>query len=244
MARPTGEVVAGNTRLKAAQSLGLTEVPVAWFEGSDIDATAYQIADNKTADFATWDDQSLAALLETLRAEDALEGVGFSDAEIDQLLADLARDLAPQELDDPGPCSRPRSRSAGWGTYGCSGSTGCSTATAHAPRTLARLMAGRRRTCWPPIRPTWWTTRRRTIRLPRPTGRGPATRTGTSTRTPRLGIEFFDAYLRTLPARHVVPDAAIYQWHATRRQALVEQAWQQNGLLVDQTMIWSRRAPY
>jgi DNA modification methylase len=36
----------------------------------------------------------------------------------------------------------------------------------------------------------------------------------------------------------VVPDAAVYQWHATRRQALVEQAWQQNGLLVHQTIIW------
>jgi ParB-like chromosome segregation protein Spo0J len=72
----SGEVVAGNTRLKAAQSLWLTEVPVAWFEGSDLEATAYQIADNRTAEFAEWDDQSLAALLETPRAEDALEGVG------------------------------------------------------------------------------------------------------------------------------------------------------------------------
>jgi ParB-like chromosome segregation protein Spo0J len=107
VARPSGEVVAGNTRLKAAQSLGLTEVPVAWFEGSDFEATAYQIADNKTADFVMWNDQSLAALLETLRAEDALEGVGFSDAEIDQLLADLARDLAPQELEDRGPGEPP-----------------------------------------------------------------------------------------------------------------------------------------
>ena len=44
VARPSGEVVAGNTRLKAAAELGFTEVPVAWFEGSDLDATAYQIA--------------------------------------------------------------------------------------------------------------------------------------------------------------------------------------------------------
>ena len=40
--RPSGEVIAGNTRLKAAQELGLEEVPVAWFDGSDTDATAYQ----------------------------------------------------------------------------------------------------------------------------------------------------------------------------------------------------------
>jgi hypothetical protein len=30
----------------------------------------------------------------------------------------------------------------------------------------------------------------------------------------------------------------VYQWHATRRQALVEQAWVQCGLLVHQTIVW------
>jgi hypothetical protein len=38
VAKRSGEVIAGNTRLKAAQSLGLTEVPVVWFDGSDLDA--------------------------------------------------------------------------------------------------------------------------------------------------------------------------------------------------------------
>jgi ParB-like chromosome segregation protein Spo0J len=33
-------VIAGNTRLKAAQQLGMMEVPVWWFDGSDIDAVA------------------------------------------------------------------------------------------------------------------------------------------------------------------------------------------------------------
>ena len=32
----TGEVIAGNTRLKAAQGLGMTEVPVWWFDGDDL----------------------------------------------------------------------------------------------------------------------------------------------------------------------------------------------------------------
>jgi ParB-like chromosome segregation protein Spo0J len=61
-------VVAGNTRLKAAQSLGMTEVPVWWFDGSDLDATAFAIADNRSHEFADWNDAELIRLLEHLKA--------------------------------------------------------------------------------------------------------------------------------------------------------------------------------
>jgi hypothetical protein len=60
VAKRSGEVVAGNTRRKAARELGAKEVPVVWLEGSDLDATAYAIADNPTHEFASWDDASLA----------------------------------------------------------------------------------------------------------------------------------------------------------------------------------------
>ena len=55
VAKRSGEVIAGNTRLKAAKQLGHEQVPVHWFEGSDLDATAYSIADNRTHEFAEWD---------------------------------------------------------------------------------------------------------------------------------------------------------------------------------------------
>ena len=56
VAKPSGEVIAGNTRLKAAQVLGCETVPVHWFEGDDLEATAFAIADNRTAEFAEWDE--------------------------------------------------------------------------------------------------------------------------------------------------------------------------------------------
>src|SRR5262249_48740291 len=70
-------------------SLGMTEVPVVWFDGTDLEATAYGIADNKTHEFSTWDDAALSKLLEELRAEDALDGVGFSNEDLDALLDQL-----------------------------------------------------------------------------------------------------------------------------------------------------------
>lgn len=35
VAKPDGEVLAGNARLKAAKRLGMTTVPVVWFSGSE-----------------------------------------------------------------------------------------------------------------------------------------------------------------------------------------------------------------
>ncbi len=106
VARPSGEIVAGHTRLKAAEKLGMDEVPVIWFQGSDLDAAAYNVADNKTHDFSSWDDASLASILQVLKDEDALEGVGFSDAEVAELLAQLD-DSQPTIIEDPGPDEPP-----------------------------------------------------------------------------------------------------------------------------------------
>ena len=101
--KQSGEVVAGNTRLKAAKALGMTMVPITRFEGPDIEATAYSIADNKVAEIATWDETALAKLLDELRAEDALEGVGFDDSEIDELIDNLSTlDVEINEIEDPG----------------------------------------------------------------------------------------------------------------------------------------------
>ncbi len=54
---------------------------------------------------------------------------------------------------------------------------------------------------------------------------------------PAAASGFFEAFLRAaLP--HLAPGVALYQWHAHRRQALVESAWTACGLLVHQQLIW------
>ena len=66
----TGEVIAGHTRLRAALSLGLKEVPVTVAEGlTESQVRAYRIADNRTSDFTTWDFPELSRQLEALSEE-------------------------------------------------------------------------------------------------------------------------------------------------------------------------------
>jgi ParB-like chromosome segregation protein Spo0J len=80
-------IIAGHTRWKAAQKLGMEKVPVFVVEMSEAMRRAFAIADNKTAEIADWDFPKLRELLEELRAEDIdIKNLGFSDEEIRRLI--------------------------------------------------------------------------------------------------------------------------------------------------------------
>ena len=77
-----GVVVSGHTRLKAAKTLGLDEVPV--IVADDLDDTkikAFRLADNKVAELADWDESLLIKELEEL--DDLNYDMGQFDFEFD-----------------------------------------------------------------------------------------------------------------------------------------------------------------
>ncbi len=90
--KPTGRIIGGNGRLVAMKKLGWTECDVVELDIDDLQATALGIALNRTSDLASWDEESLVKLLQELKAEDALEGVGYSETDIDNLLSELQRE--------------------------------------------------------------------------------------------------------------------------------------------------------
>ena len=81
-------VIAGHTRLQAAQSLGLKTVPVHIARGlSAAQVTAYRLADNRTGQDATWDSDLLTTELTALVGLDFdLALTGFNPDELDALL--------------------------------------------------------------------------------------------------------------------------------------------------------------
>ena len=88
----SGVVRAGNGTLEAARRLGWETIDAVTTKLQGSDAVAYAIADNKTAELASWDDDVLAAQLNGLLADDEelLAAAGFSEDELDELLGDLA----------------------------------------------------------------------------------------------------------------------------------------------------------
>lgn len=101
----TGEIIAGHTRLLAAQALGLPVVPVTVAEHlTPAQVRAYRIADNRTSDFTTWDLPALAIQLEELSVEFA-DVLALADWEgivkdFDALLDNATVDLSLEADED------------------------------------------------------------------------------------------------------------------------------------------------
>jgi len=102
-----GVIVVGHVRYKAAQKLGLKQAPVHVARDlSPAQIRAYRLADNKTAEAATWDPELLPLELRALKDDGVdLELTGFRDPQLADLLADFDTEVeAPPAGDGEGLC--------------------------------------------------------------------------------------------------------------------------------------------
>src|SRR3982751_281970 len=100
-------IIAGHARLAAARKLGLAEVPVIVLDHlTELQKRAYILVDNKLAENAVWDEEMLNIELQALAAEQFdLALTGFSDAELDRLLAEVDSETLTEE--DAAPAATP-----------------------------------------------------------------------------------------------------------------------------------------
>ena len=81
-----GILLAGHARVKAAERLGIEEIPAVRLPLTGEKADAYLIADNRLQDDSTWDEKVLAGLLGELSDLD-LTVTGFTAAELAEIVA-------------------------------------------------------------------------------------------------------------------------------------------------------------
>jgi DNA modification methylase len=99
-----GIVLAGNGTLTAAQELGWTEIQIVRTELAGVEATAFAIADNRTAELAEWEEDKLSQVLQSLKVEDAdlLAATGYDAAEVDKMSkAEVTDDEVPEPPAEP-----------------------------------------------------------------------------------------------------------------------------------------------
>ncbi len=100
-----GEIIDGHLRYKAAQAMGLADVPVIVADDlSELEIKAFRISVNKLAELSRWDISMLKEELAELQraSESMLDGLGFSETE----LADLAP-ISPSDKEDEIPPTPP-----------------------------------------------------------------------------------------------------------------------------------------
>lgn len=92
-----GIVEAGNGTVEAAKLLNWTHVAVLWVDDDQQAQNGFAIADNRTAELATWDKVQLDALLVELNDQDAtlIEDLAF-ESELQKIAKAAEADTSPQ----------------------------------------------------------------------------------------------------------------------------------------------------
>jgi DNA modification methylase len=231
-----GVIVVGHTRHKAALKMGLTEVPVhVATDLSPAQARAYRIADNQTASIAEWNADLLGLELAGLKEmEFDLTQLGFDADELARLTGtEVSPGLSdPDETPEP-----PEDAITQPGDLWLLGDHRLLCGDSTKSEDVERLMDGARATLCatdPPYLVDY-------------TGERPDKDGGNkggkdwSHVYHEVEIKDADAFFRGVFAnvvRVIAPKAAIYCWHAHKRQADIDRVWQELGILNHQQVIW------
>ncbi len=230
-----GVIVVGHTRWKAAKQLGLTQVPVHVADLTPEQAKAYRLADNKAAELAEWDEDLLAEELSELKDLGIdLNSLGWTPEELGEVLAPDENDGLTPADEVPEPTEAVVTQRGDLWILGqhrllCGDSTNAAD--------VDRLMNGAKAALVatdPPYLVDY------TGERPNDSGKD------WSDTYREVEITDADQFFRGVFAnvlRVVAPKAAIYCWHAHKRQAMIARVWEELGILNHQQIIWVKPTP-
>ena len=240
ISKRSGLIVAGHGRLMAAKKLGVALVPVDYQNfASDAEEMSVLVSDNRLAELAETDEESLKALLQELDGKIDLDLTGFDGDSLDEIL-----DRLETHEDDsntvPAPPANPITQPGDLYELGehrllCGDSTNA--------EDVIRLMKGERAILFatdPPYLVGYDGTNHpgqtRTKNTDWTETYGPTWDEADAERNNDL----YDRFIKVAIEHAILPNAAWYCWHASRRQMMVEQAWEKNGAFVHQQIIWHK----
>jgi len=234
-------IIAGHTRLLAAQRLGLEKVPVHIAkELSPAQVKAYRIADNRSAQETSWDSELLPLELEELLGWQVdLAVTGFNSEELDAILARPTEGLTdPDELPEP-----PEEAVSKPGDLWLCGEHRLLCGDAAKAEDVERLMDGKQAVLMSTDPP---------YLVDYDGGNHPATEANGGKRGEdpdkhwdayvdrESAVSFYVDFLRTAVEHALIENPAIYQFFAIMRSEIVWAAWRQVGLLAHQVLIWHK----
>ena len=252
--RSTGHILAGNHRFMAAQAEGIAKVPVIYVDVDDDRAKSILVGDNRLSDLAVNNPELLAAILQGLQAsEQGLTGTGYSDDDLAEMLAaglDGGEGLAGED-EVPEPPATPVSKTGDLWLLGdhrllCGDSTNTDD--------VKRLMNGQRAILFatdPPYLVDYdGTNHPQNSARKAKVAKGDTSGTdgnkdwsetyGVTWDDSSQGPELYRGFIKAAIAEAIKPNAAWYCWHASKRQAMLEEVWTEMGAFQHQQIIWNK----
>ena len=235
----SGFIIKGHGRLEAAKVLEMNAVPVD-FQNYENEAAEWadMIGDNRISELAEADEDELKSLLKELDGKIDLDLTGFDEDSLDDILDRLETKEDASTVSAP-PVN-PLTKSGDLYQLGnhrllCGDST--------KTEDVLRVMNGERAILFatdPPYLVGYDGTNH------------PGTRPKTNTDWSETygatwdeadaaqNSELYERFIKVAVESAIQPNAAWYCWHASRRQRMVEDAWEKNGAFVHQQIIWHK----
>jgi len=91
--RSSGTIIKGNHSFQAGVQKGIDRFPIFWIDCDDKEALEILLIDNRTSDLASYNNAALADLLQGLSNDGGIQGTGYDQEALDNLLHDLSSDL-------------------------------------------------------------------------------------------------------------------------------------------------------
>ena len=220
-------------------------VPVDYVTVPPDEEYAAAIALNRITELGGWDDQTLADVLTDLAAkgDEGFDGIGYGQEDLDDLLQQITPPIeTDQEAPEPKVDEIDELREL-WGTKaGQLWTIGphrllCGDSTKEDD--VVRLMDGQRAVLFatdPPYLVDYDGTNK-------PVGGKDWTEHYHDVDASETGEGLYDGFISLAVKHAITQDAAWYCWHASARQAMVEQAWQAYGAFVHQQIVWVKTGP-
>ena len=235
--KATGKVIGGNGRLEVLRRAGESECDIVEVDVDDTQAAALGIALNRTSELAEWNDEALAKLLQSL-PEDAFAATGFDADDLKDLLDTLAP-VTVEEDNAPAVQKEAVSRTGDLWLLG-EHRLLCGDSTKSAD--VLRVMGGKKAALCatdPPYLVDY------TGERPDHDGGNKGGKDWSATYK-EVDITDADGFFRavfTNVLSIIAPNAAIYCWHAHKRQALIATVWSELNILDHQQIIWVKPTP-
>lgn len=238
--RRTRRIVGGHQRVKALLAQGVDETDVVVVDLPEPEEKALNLALNSQAIAGEWTPDALALIDEVAASLPQLaEALRFAElrGDVEDLLPRETRAVTEDEA--PSPPDVPVSKPGDLWILGrhrilCGDST--------EPETFARLLEGEKAELLatdPPYLVDYAGGNHPNSTVNRPDVKD---KHWDAYKDPETSVAFFEAWLRAALA-HCAPGIAVYQWYASRRHVLVEEAWTRCGLLIHQQIIWAKARP-